>query len=376
MSSKKAVSSNVYNPLYFLSSLGAGGLTVAFWKFADVAGANFFTNAGQIIFLTIATILFVWNLPLWFRDLRKNGKFFDISLPSEYTKTRAKLTNTQPSPVTSTGWMAMPASLAMLLNAMFAVLPTFTSLPMNDMAPYGFWVWLLAYIIAFVLGFQILFNTFANTTTLKEFHFGLFLQPLTYGLVAIPGISMVSMLPKAIGEIALLLGLTAFAIGGMIGALALIFIFQRFFTYGLPDPKVAPTTLLIMPSITIYSIFFFRMLHYLAHHGVEMPPVIFEIVALLAIGLMGAAATLGIIILAIYFKTHVPFGASWWSFVCPFVALSVLSSVAYEFTELPMFLWSATTALIFVSLVYIYVALNTLLVIGGKSAMEIGAPAK
>ncbi len=363
MAEKKVQSK--YHPLYYLSSLGAGGLTVAFWKLADVTHPTFITTLGQAIFYILALGLFIANLPFWIRALKNTDKFFGIELPPQYSR-RSKKWPPQ-SPVTSTGWMAMPAAFAMLLNATFIILPEFFGLSAKALAPFGFWAWLLVYAITFVLGFQILFNTFAYTASLETFHFGLFLQPLTYGLAAVPGVSMAGMLPEPMSDIALLLGLTAFGVGGIVGSLALIFIFQRFMTYGFPEPSVAPTSLLLMPSITVYTIFMLKLLHFMGHHDMTIAPVLLKVLTFMAIGFMGAAATLGIIVLIVYFREHVPFGPSWWSFVCPFVALSVLSSITYQFGgHLGIFLISAILALILVTLIYFYVAVKTLQVLLAK----------
>ena len=360
MAEKKTQSQSKYHPLYYLSSLGAGGLTVAFWKLADVTHPTILTTLGQAVFYLLALGLFLINLPYWIRALKNTDKFFGIELPPQYSRRRAKKWPPQ-SPVSSTGWMAMPAAFAMLLNATFVVLPEFFGLSAKAMAPIGFWAWLVVYAITFVLGFQILFNTFAYTASLESFHFGLFLQPLTYGLAAVPGVSMAGMLPETMGDIALLLGLTAFGVGGIVGSLALIFIFQRFMTYGFPEPSVAPTSLLLMPSITVYTIFVLKLMHYMGHHGMTIAPVFLKVLTFTAIGFMGAAATLGLIVLLVYFREHVPFGPSWWSFVCPFVALSVLSSITYQFGDhLGIFLGSAILALTVVTLIYIYVGVTTL----------------
>ncbi len=353
-----------YHPLYYLSALGAGGLSVAYWKLGDITQQSPLLVAGQVFFYALALILFLVNLPFWLRALRQADRFFGIELPPEYSRRfgfrRPK--DWEPvQPVTSTGWMAMPAAFVMLLNASFAVLPPLFHFSPKEAAGIGFWAWLFVYAVTFVLGFQILFNTFAYTTSLETFHLGLFLQPLAYGLVAVPGVSMAGMLPDPLGDIALLLGLTAFGVGGIVGSLALIFIFQRFILHGLPDPKVAPTSLLLMPSITVYTIFVLKLAHYLGHHGLEIAPILLKVVTFMASGLMGAVATLGLIVLIVYFREGVPFSVSWWSFVCPFVALSVLSSITYQFGgQHSLFLGSAILALTVVTLIYLYVGWRTL----------------
>ncbi|HID33481.1 MAG TPA: hypothetical protein EYP25_02740 [Anaerolineae bacterium] len=354
----------IYHPLYYLASLGAGGVTVAFWKLGDVTSQGPIIHASMIIFLSIATILFLLNLPYWLKALRSQGAFFGIPLPTTSSKISQEVRNER-DPVVSTGWMAMPVSLAMLLNAGFVAIPELLGVSAKLMAPYGYWLWLGAYVMVFILGFQILLNTFSTPIALKKFNFGLFLQPLTYGMVAVPGLSLATMLDNThtlMAQSALLLGLTAFMVGAFLALLALIFIFLRFSTHGLPEPKVAPTTLLLMPSITVYTIFVLRIYHFLAHHGVEVPHVIFELTSMAAIGLMGAVATLGLIILIGYFRGHVEFSPSWWSFVCPFVALSVLSSITYQFSThgKTLFLFSSVSALLVAISIYTYVGLKTI----------------
>lgn len=345
--------SKKYSPLYFLSSLGAAGITVAIWKLSDITSKSSILMFGEGFFYAMSIILFFFNLPFWISSLKKDYKLFDFHIPIDGNDTHFVRDG---SPAKSTGWMAMPASLIMILNASFPVLPDLFGINMNDYAFYGFIIWLAAYAITFIIGFQIIFNTFVEKTDIGSFHFGLFLQPLTYGLLAIPGVSMASMLDPTSGTIALLLGLTSFTIGALIGTLSLIFIAQRFVEHGFPEPSVAPTSLLIMPSITVYTIFVLRLLHYMKHHNVEIPHTIMEIISLTGIGLMGVAATLGLLIVIAYFKYHIPFNPSWWSFVCPFVSLSVLSSVAYEMAgELPIFLYSSISALVYVSLVFLFV---------------------
>ncbi len=350
-----------YTPLYYLSSLGAGGLALAFWKFGDITHFHPLVVFFEIFFWVLSIILFFVNLPFWILALKKNyDRFFGIEIPVNGESSK-RIGN----PVVSTGWMAMPAALVMMLNSSFAILPTILKFPLKKVAPYGFVFWAISFTIAVILGGQILLNTFMVTASLKEFHFGLFLQPLVYGLHAIPAVSMSGMLPEPWADISLLLGLTSFGVGGVIGSLALIFIFERFMIYGLPEPSVAPTSLLIMPSITVYTIFVLKTMHLLAHHfHIHIHRVWFMLVSLMGIGVMGAAATLGIIILIAYFRHHVPFGAAWWSFVCPFVALSVLSSITYQFANKHwLFLFTSVSSLLVVTLIYLYVGIKTLLVL-------------
>jgi len=349
-----------YTPLYYLSSLGAGGIALAFWKFGDITSQNALTLAGQIFFWALSLVLFLVNLPLWVRALHASyDRFFGVDIPVD-GRSRESLAGEHP--VVSTGWMAMPAAFVMLLNTSFAIFPSLLNLSAKQLAPYGFAVWMLSFVIALILGGQILLNTFTATASLREFHFGLFLQPLVLGLHAIPAVTMSGMLPEPWGDMSLLLGLTAFGIGGVIGALALIFIFERFMTYGLPEPSVAPTSLLMMPSITVYTLFVLKTMHLLVHHyKVHIDHVWFVLVSLMGIGVMGAAATLGLIVLYAYFRHKVPFGPGWWSFVCPFVALSVLSSVTYQMAgKHGLFLISAALALVVVTFIYLYVSFKTI----------------
>ncbi len=49
------------------------------------------------------------------------------------------------------------------------------------------------------------------------------------------------MLPSPMGDMALLLGLTAFGVGGIVGSLALIFIFERFIMQRGPEESPKET---------------------------------------------------------------------------------------------------------------------------------------
>ncbi|WP_457637141.1 SLAC1 family transporter [Oceanithermus sp.] len=266
----------------------------------------------------------------------------------------------------ATGWMALPAALVMLLNALFAVAPTLLGVKVSDYVVLGFWAWIVTVLLVGVLGLQIMLNSFAVPIEISEFHLGLFLQPLAYGLVAIPGVRMAGMMPGAYGDAALIIGVTLGALGTAIAALVTTFAVLRFLTSGLPGPESAPTTLLMMPAISVYTILTLFTLHYAAQHGVQVAPVWFKLIAAIGWGMMGATTLVGLLILIDYFRSHVPFNPSWWAFVCPFVAFSVMNSLAYQKIDpYPFFLWLAVGALLFTIVIYIYVAYRTLRVLAG-----------
>lgn len=352
-----------YHPLYMLSALGSGGLSVAFWKLGDVTAQSTWILLGQSLFLLLAMVLFLVNLPPWWRTFRANSKnFFGLHLPHSQDEVLAAKNR---APVAAaTGWMALPAAYVMILNASFAVVPAVFKVDLQSIVFWGFWAWVLAVLLVGVLGLQIMLNSFATPMEISEFHLGLFLQPLAYGLVAIPGVRMAAMLPGAYADTALIVGVTLGALGTTIAALVTAFAILRFMTAGLPGPEAAPTTLLMMPAISVYTILTLFTLHYVMHHGVGVNHVWFKLITAIGWGMMAATTLVGLLILVDYFRHHVPLNPSWWAFVCPFVAFSVINSLAYQqIGPHPLFLWSAIGALLFTIVIYLYVAYRTLLVL-------------
>ncbi len=349
-----------YHPLYMLSALGAGGLTVAFWKLGNVTRQTPPLLAGQVFFLLLAATLLIANLPHWWHTFRANSaNFFGLHLP--HSQGEAARIKERPPVVAATGWMALPAAYVMLLNAAFAVIPTVLHIELSRIVFLGFWMWIGAVLLVGVLGLQIMLNSFATPIDISEFHLGLFLQPLAYGLVAIPGLRMASMLPGGYADVALVLGVTVGALGTAIAALVITFAVLRFMTSGLPGPEAAPTTLLMMPAISVYTIMTLFGLHFLMHHGVEVPHVIFKLVTAVGWGMMASTTLVGLLILLDYFRHHVPLSPSWWGFVCPFVAFSVMNSLAYQqIGHYPLFLALAVGSLVFTVFIYGYVAVRTL----------------
>ncbi|WP_457631340.1 SLAC1 family transporter [Oceanithermus sp.] len=354
-----------YHPLYMLSSLGAGGLAVAFWKLGDVTTQSSWVLTGQVFFLLLAIILLLVNLPFWWKAFRANlGNFFGLHLP--HSREEALKAKERPPVAAATGWMALPAAYVMILNASFAVVPTVFQIQLKEVVFLGFWLWILAVALVSVLGLQIMLNSFAVPMEISEFHLGLFLQPLAYGLVAIPGVRMAAMLPGAYADASLIIGVTLGALGTAIAALVTTFAILRFMTAGLPDPEAAPTTLLMMPAISVYTILTLFTLHYVMHHGVEVPHVWFKLITAIGWGMMAATTTVGLLILVDYFRHHVPLNPSWWAFVCPFVAFSVMNSLAYQqIGAHPVFLWLSLGAILFTMVIYFYVAYRTIKVLRG-----------
>ena len=352
-----------YHPLYMLSALGSGGLSVAFWKLGDVTSQNAITLGGQVFFLFLAVTLLLVNLPWWWRTFSANlDGFFGLRLP--HSEEEAREARGKVKVVAATGWMALPAAYVMALNASFAVLPTAFGMDIKALAPIGFWFWVVAVVLVSVLGLQILLNSLAVPIEISEFHLGLFLQPLAYGLVAIPGVRMAGLLPGAYGDFSLIVGITLGALGTAIAALVTTFAILRFLTSGLPGPESAPTMLLMLPAISVYTILSLYTLHYVMHHGVEVNHVWFKLIVGIGWGMMASATTIGLLVLVDYFRSRVPFNPSWWGFVCPFVAFSVLNSVAYQkFAPYSVFLALSELSIAFTVFIYFYVAIRTLKVL-------------
>jgi tellurite resistance protein TehA-like permease len=337
-----------YDPLLFLSALGSGGISVAFWKLGESVGHNALITFAELFFLFLQYVLFVINLWYWLKEVRQQQVLFGL------------MRRHSQHPLTATGWMSMPAALAMVLNSSFAVLPTFFNVSITVLLPLGLLMWVLSAAITLILGFMILVNSFAAGNSLQQFHFGILFQPLVYGLNAIPGIAMSSYVTGVLKYMTLLGGLTLFSVGGVIGALAVIFLFLRLLEHGLPPQRTAPTVLLLLPSISVYTIFVLRLFHFINHTTPFFPPIIFTLVALTGFGIMLVSTLLGLLLLLLFVKEHIPFSSTWWSFVCPMVALSVLTTITFVFVKHPALLLLSVASLGVAVLLYVYNAFKTI----------------
>lgn len=304
----------------------------------------------------VSTVIWLWAFPAWAR------------LSSAYRLMLVKAeedTHSEPPTLRSLRvprldyphdieLMAAPAAFAALVLSGFAITLCLPN-PSKMLIPLTA-LWVIIYLVTFFFNLHFLALNFLQPGVAERFHFGHFLQALTYGLIALPGMALAPLLSGWVADIALLLSLAAFVVGGILGALMVIFLFQRILNVGLPTPALSPMVFFIAPLITTYTLFTLFLMSYLLKHGVVLPPVFFRLIIFTALGLLLAGEGLATMLFIGYTRDKIPRTPLWWSLVDPFSGIAALSVIASFFGIQPAFFSVvATTTAVAGALFYLYI---------------------
>ncbi|SEV88264.1 hypothetical protein SAMN05444851_0073 [Aliiroseovarius sediminilitoris] len=333
-----------YSPLYFLASVGAGGLTVTFFMylmfwvphqdrpvpvFEDIfatlgAGSVGLKTAIAVALVGIATFVFlnikylVWNLKA-FLAFRKSDAYESLK------KSNAETTI-----------LAMPLALAMSVNALFIVglvfVPGLWSIveylfPFAMAAFLAIGVQALIYIGDF-LG-RVLTNGGVFDVTAHN-SFAQMLPAFALAMIAVGFSAPAAMSTNSVVVGVSLVGSTFFGIASVIyAALALFTAFNSMLHYG-TSKETAPTLLIVIPLMTVLGIMAMRQNHGL-HATFEAQVTAGETMVLLArlLTVQVLFGLMGLVVLARhgYWKSYVignETSPGSYALVCPGVALSVL----------------------------------------------------
>jgi len=336
---------DTYSPLYFLASLGAGGLAVTFFMylmfwvphpnapvpvFEDIMrafqGGSVMLQVAIIVAVTgIAGFVFL-NVKMLIWNLRQLSAF-------KKTDTYTKLVNSNGE----TQLLAMPLALAMSVNAGFVVGLVFVP-GLWSVVEYLFPMALVAFALIGVIAFRQIgdflgrvlseggvFDVTANNS------FAQLLPAFALAMVAV-GLSApaaMSTVPATVG-ISLVLSVIVGTISGLYALVAAIVAFNSMLHHGTAKES-APTLMVVVPILTILGIMMMRQEHGLhttfeAHAG--RADTLLLTTGILAI--QGVFAALGLLVLrrqkyADAFLKGEKNSAGSYALICPGVALSVMT---------------------------------------------------
>lgn len=341
---KSSKASENYVPLYFLSSVGAGGLSVTFFMylmfwvkhpgrpvpiFEDIMAAwatgsaplQFGIAAAMVgiavfVFLNLKSL--VWNL----------GQYAQFKKTERYAKLRASNAETT--------LLAMPLALAMSVNGLFIAGLVFVPglwTVVEYLFPFAMIAFaLIAYnaltTIADFLGRVLSKGGVFDVTAHNSFAQLLPSFALAMSAVGFAAPAAMSHTPWVVGVS--LVGSTLLGTAALIYALlALVTAFNSMLHYGTSE-EAGPTLMIIIPLVTILSIMFMRQDHGL-HTTFDGHSTAADTLMFLAKGISIQFVFLGLGLTILkrqgYFKDFV-FGsktsAGSYALVCPGVALSVL----------------------------------------------------
>ncbi len=343
MESAPSRPSDAYTPLYFLVSLGSGGLVVTFFMwlmhwiphpgrsvpvFEDIA-AKF--SAGSLVtqamivvalagialyaFLNIKYLL--WNL----------SRYQSWKATEGYAQLRSSNAETQ--------LLAMPLALAMTVNVVFIIGMVFAP-RLWSVVEYLFPLAILAFVAIGVLAFRMLGDFFGRVLTKGGFNCSAnnsFSQTLPAFALAMIGVGLASpaglSASTQVAGIGLVLSTFFLAATLLIGAVALVLGFRSLLENG-ANIETAPTLSIYIPVLTVLAILALRQGHGLHEHFSVAgggPERLMLLSKFLSIQVLFALLT-GVVLLRLGYAARFIFGsgasAGSYALVCPGVALSVM----------------------------------------------------
>ncbi|MCK8485176.1 hypothetical protein MUY21_14110 [Aliiroseovarius sp. S2029] len=335
---------DTYSPLYFLASVGAGGLSVTFFMylmfwvphpgkpvpvFEDIMAAFSTGSVGLKTGILVAMLGIAAMVFLNLKYLIWNLKTFSVFRKTEaYTKLKSSNGETT--------ILAMPLALAMSVNGLFIVglvfVPGLWSI-VEYLFPFAMAAFLAIGIMALVYIGDFLGRVLTKGGVFDVTAHNSFAQMLPAFALAMTAVGFSAPAAMSTNTVVVgvsLVGSTFFGIASIIYAvLALFTAFNSMLHYG-TSKETAPTLLIVIPLMTILGIMALRQDHGLHAtfevHGSAGETMIF-LARLIAVQVL--FGLLGLVMLARhgYWKSYV-FGSDTspgsYALVCPGVALSVL----------------------------------------------------
>ncbi|UWP95542.1 hypothetical protein K3X44_00685 [Aliiroseovarius crassostreae] len=334
-----------YNPLYFLASVGAGGLSVTFFMylmfwvphkdrpvpiFEDLIAVMQSGSMGLKIAVIaawagIAAMVFL-NLKYLVWNLKQFSAF-------KKTDAYAALKNSN----AETTILAMPLALAMSVNGMFVAGLVFVP-GLWSIVEYLFPLAMLAFLAIGIVAVVYIGDFLGRVLTkggvfdvTAHNSFAQMLPAFALSMVAVGFAAPAAMSHTAAVVAISLVGSTFFGTAAIVYALvALVTAFNSMLHYG-TSKESAPTLMIVIPILTVLGIMFMRQNHGLHEtfnvHVTPAETMVF-LARLLTIQLLFALLGLAVLARQGYWKSFV-FGVETspgsYALVCPGVALSVLT---------------------------------------------------
>lgn len=335
-----------FNPLTFLASLGAGGVSVApfvYFQYVVPHGKGLTTfsevmaNAQTV--LTQGAFNFMMGIMVLFASLHIGltikllTNFFRWRKTSDFKEYIA-------DPQRNTTIMAMFTSVAMTFNVFIGVIRFFIpALQTNFQALMlpALIAWTILWFLIVRTEINILKSAFEKNFDVNKISFGWLMQPFALGMITVSGTGIAAMAHAAeVSHFAAFLSMISGTMGIFLLLVKLISVFKSHFSMkGMPERQFLPGFLIVVPITTIYAISLFRFGHYLEHQfGYH-----FQAYSTIVIAIPFAFQTwyfaFGLSMLKDYFKKDFfrkEYYVTLWAFICPFVGYAVLGVFFYRFT--------------------------------------------
>ncbi|MFZ5820236.1 MAG: hypothetical protein ACOYYJ_10060 [Chloroflexota bacterium] len=339
-----------FAPGWFASVMGTGVIVIALFVFQSVFPfarglETFFLLASILIFLILIA---PWTLRwfLYLEDVRRDLMH----------------------PVSATFFPTMPISLLVIGIALEKTGEAFLAEDLLWGVLQVLWVAGSAGILAFAL--TILNDFFHRADVQWETStLGWLIPPVSALLVPVLGISLAARFHgTAWGWVNFTASLIFAGFGSLLFVFVMALVFIRYIFHPMPPAHLAPTLWVgIAPTsiLTILALKFTRPLALYFQATPEIEQTLNFLSKPFGVMLWGFALfwfLLALVVtLGVHQKSPLPFALSWWAFVFPVGAFVVSTGVLYQAVPLPFFQWIGVSALVFLLILWLVVAANTLL---------------
>jgi hypothetical protein len=333
-----------FNPLTFLASLGAGGISVApfvYFQYATPHGKGLTTytevmlnaaSGNKAIIMLAAAIMVFFALLHLVLTLKFLTNLFGWSKTPDF---KSFVDN----PQKNTAIMAVYTSVAMTFNVFIGVIRFFVP-ALNDnfqglMLP-ALIAWSILWLFLMRTELRLLKSAFEKDFDINKLSFGWLMQPFALGMITVSGTGFAALSHNAnIAHIAAFLAMISGTMGIFLLFVKLISVFMSHFTMkGMPERQFLPGFLIVIPITTIYAISFFRMGHYLEHQFEYHLEAFKTVIIAVPFAFQTWYFAFGLGMLKEYFKKDFfrkEYYVTLWAFICPFVGYAVLGVFFYKF---------------------------------------------
>jgi len=361
----------VFDPLLFLSALGAWGIAVMPFAFMNytIPHPKWLIALGHILPLLQTNMallyyfFFVIMIGFWLLHVVLMivlfVKFFKRNRTPEAQEYKE-------DPIRNPGITTPMLALAMTMNLVIWVIvffvPIMSSNLQNLMLP-SLIVWLILWWITMYVAIDITKKSFFKNFDFEKITFSWLLVPFTIAMVTVVW-SWIAALAKnsTIANIAAFFTFISFGFWLLLFMVKLATLFQKHFAdkSWSPAKQALPSFLIVIPNITLFAISLFRLWHYFANQTGTHADLFLFFVTIGAFTFETGYLLFGINLLKKYFQEQFfkkEFYVSMRGLVCPIVAYAVLWSFAYQqFFNSPIIYWLVIGMMILSIVIYLIVS--------------------
>jgi len=359
-----------FDPLIFLMSLGAGGISVipfAFFQYTFEHGKGLIQLSqidhsvlpffDDVLFRSLEGVMIVFSLIHIVLSLILAVHLIKWK-KEDYLELEA-------NPLKNSALLAPFISLVMTMNVFIGpvrfFIPLFADNLQMMMLP-ALIAWAAIWLVLMLKVISLLKISFEKSFDVNKISFGWLLYPFALGMLTVTGTGIAALAAdSSIAHSAAFLSIVSGTMGAFLLIVKLVAIFKSHFaSTEMPAKQFLPSFLIVVPNITLYAISAFRLGHYVEHQFGEHLGIFFMAVMTIAFAIEVWYLLFGLSMLKDYFKKHFfkkEFYVTQWGLVCPVVAFAVLGSFVYNvFIPSPL-IYGTVLMSLFVAIVLFFLLL-------------------